>query len=46
MQNFQWWLLSCFVDLVDSDNVSNAAVVSAIIDNLLLPDEQFYEICS
>ena len=26
--------------------MSNAPVVSTIIDNLLLPDEQFFEICS
>ena len=30
----------------DSGSVSNAPVVSAIIDNLSLPSEQFYEICS
>ena len=34
------------LDLEDSDIVSNAPVVSTIIDNLLLPNEQFYEICS
>ena len=37
------------LDLEDSDSVSNATVVSTIIDNLLLqspPNEQFYEICS
>ena len=34
------------LDLEDSDNVSNAPVVSTIIDNLLLPNEQFYKICS
>ena len=32
--------------LEDSDNVINATAVSTIIDNLLLPNEQFYEICS
>ena len=32
--------------LEDSDNVINATAVSTIIDNLLLPKEQFYEICS
>ena len=31
------------LDLEDKDSVSNA---STIIDNLLLPNEQFYEICS
>ena len=34
------------LDLEDSDNVINATSVSTIIDNLLLPNEQFYEICS
>ena len=34
------------LDLEDSDNVINATDVSTIIDNLLLPNEQFYEICS
>ena len=34
------------VDLKDSDSVSNALVVSTIIDNLLLPNEKFYEIHS
>ena len=34
------------LDLEDSDNVINATAVSTIIDNLLLPNEQFYEICS
>ena len=34
------------VDLEDSDNVRNAPFVSIINDNLLLPNEQFYEICS
>ena len=34
------------LDLEDSDSMSNATTVSAIIDNLLLPNEQFYEICS
>ena len=33
------------LDLEDSNSVSNAPVVSAIIDNLSLPNEQFYEIC-
>ena len=33
------------LDLEDSDNVINATAVSTIIDNLLLPNEQFYEIC-
>ena len=33
------------LDLEDSDHVSNAPVVSTIIDNLLLPNEQFYQIC-
>ena len=32
--------------LEDSDSVSNAPGASAIIDNLLLPREQFYEFCS
>ena len=32
--------------LEDSDHVSNAPVVSTVIDNLLLPNEQFYQICS
>ena len=37
-----------FLDLYleDSDHVSNAPVVSTVIDNLLLPNEQFYQICS
>ena len=34
------------LDLEDSDNVINATAVSTIIDNVLLPKEQFYEICS
>ena len=34
------------VDLEYSDSVSNVTVVSTIINNLLLPNEQFYEICS
>ena len=34
------------LDLEDSDNVINATAVPTIIDNLLLPNEQFYEICS
>ena len=34
------------LDLEDSDNVINATAVSTIIDNLLLPNGQFYEIYS
>ena len=34
------------LDLEDSDSVSNANAVSTITDNLLLPNEQFYGICS
>ena len=34
------------LDLESSDNVSIAPFVSTIIDNLLLPNEQFYEVCS
>ena len=34
------------LDLENSDKVSNATVMSTLIDNLLLPSEQFYEICS
>ena len=34
------------LDLEDKDSVSNAPVLSAIIDNLLLPNGKFYEICS
>ena len=34
------------LDLEDIDSVNNAHVVSTIIDNLLLPNEKFYEICS
>ena len=34
------------LDLEDSDRVSNATAVSTIIINLLLPNKQFYEICS
>ena len=34
------------LDLEDCDNVSNAPVLPTIIENLLLPNEQFYEICS
>ena len=33
------------LDLEDSDSVSNAPVVSTIIDNLLLPSRKFYKIC-
>ena len=33
------------LDLENRDKVSNATAVSTIIDNLLLPNEQFYEIC-
>ena len=34
------------LDLEVSDSVGNAPVVPTIIENLLLPDEQFYVICS
>ena len=34
------------LDLKDSDSMSNAFAVSAISDNLSLPNEQFYEIYS
>ena len=34
------------LDLEDIGSVSAAPVVSTIIDNLSLPNEQFYEICS
>ena len=34
------------LDLKDSDSVINAAAVSTIINSLLLPNEQFREICS
>ena len=34
------------LDLEDSDNVINTTALSTVIDNLLLPNEQFYEICS
>ena len=34
------------LDLDHSDSVSNAPLVSTIIDNLLLPNEKFYEIYS
>ena len=34
------------IDLEDSDGVSNATVVSKIIDNLLFPKERFYKISS
>ena len=34
------------LDLEDSDSVSNANAVSTITDNLLLPNEKFYGICS
>ena len=34
------------LDLEDCDNVSNVPIVSTIIENLSLPNEQFYEICS
>ena len=34
------------LDFDDSDSGSNATAVSTIINNLLLPNEQFYEICS
>ena len=33
------------LDLEDNGSVSNAAVVSTIIDNLSLSNEPFYEIC-
>ena len=33
-------------DLIDTDIVNNSLVMSTIIDNLLLLNEQFYEICS
>ena len=33
------------LDLEDSARVSNATSVSKLIDNLSLPNEQFYEIC-
>ena len=34
------------LDLEGNDSVSNAIVVSTIIDNLLLSNKKFYEICS
>ena len=34
------------LDLEKSDSVSDEAVVLTIIDSLLLPNEQFFEICS
>ena len=34
------------LDLEFSDNMSNAPVLPTIIDTLLLPNEQFYVICS
>ena len=34
------------LDLEDSDIVNNEPVVSTIIDNVLLPNGNFYEICS
>ena len=34
------------LDLEDSDSVSNVPVVSTIIDNFLIPNKNFYEICS
>ena len=34
------------LDLEDSDSVSKATSVSTIINNFLLPNEQYYEICS
>ena len=34
------------LDLEDSDGVSNAPVVLVIVDNSLLPIQQFYKICS
>ena len=35
-----------YLDLEDSDNMSNAPVLSTVIDNFLLLNKQFYEICS
>ena len=34
------------LDFADSDSVSNAPILSTIIDNFLLHNEQFHEICS
>ena len=34
------------LDLEDSNNLINATAVSTIVNNLLLPNGQFYEICS
>ena len=34
------------LDFEDSDSMSNVPVVSAIIDNFLIPNKKFYEICS
>lgn len=34
------------LDLEDSDNMGNATALLIIIDKLLLPNKQFYEICS
>ena len=34
------------LDFEDSDSVSNVPVVSATIDNFLIPNKKFYEICS
>ena len=35
-----------YMDLEDSNGVSNEPVASTIINNLLLPNEQLYESCS
>ena len=34
------------LNLEDSENLINVTAVSTVINNLLLPNEQFYEICS
>ena len=47
--NAEFSIINPNMDDLDSeeiDSVSNAPVVSTVIDNLLLPNEQFYEIYS
>ena len=39
-------IVARIVGLEDSDCVSNATVASVTVDNLLLSNQQFYEICA
>ena len=42
----KFWTCLINQDLEESDIISNAPIIPTIIDNLLLPNQQFYEMCS